>query len=138
MTVARLRAGGSTGARPGPASPPIIIGLVNSMPGEARQHTEQQFRTILLAAARNRRVELRFFWIDAFISAEADGAPPPRYDEISMLETAVPDGLIVTGMPPRAAALVDEPCWRKLTELVDLATHHAVPTVSGDSHMGNP
>jgi homoserine O-succinyltransferase len=107
------------------AAPPLVIGLVNSMPGEARRHTEQQFRAILSAAAPDRAVELRFFSLEP-VAPDAAG---PRYDDTAMLEAVVPDGLILTGMPPRAASLRDEPYWRKLVELVEFATDRAVPTV---------
>jgi homoserine O-succinyltransferase len=105
---------------------PIVIGLVNGMPGEARRRTEQQFRGILAMAAGDRMVDLQLFSL---------GAPPPTgpgrscYRDIAMLDAAVLDGLIVTGMPPQAAALTDEPYWPRLTELVDFAIEHAVPTV---------
>ncbi|HVY14535.1 MAG TPA: homoserine O-succinyltransferase [Rhodopila sp.] len=109
---------------------PIVIGLVNSMPGEARKHTEQQFRSILSAACLNAAVELRFYSLDTVMPALTQGrCGEARYEDSSRLETAVPDALIVTGAPPQAAALVDEPYWRKLTELVDFAVDHAVPTM---------
>jgi homoserine O-succinyltransferase len=123
--MAQARPGGAADRRLAAVAPPIVIGLVNSMPGMARRHTERQFRAILSAAAGSAKVELRFYSLDTAKPAAAH----PRYDDITQLEAAVPDALIVTGMPPRAAALADEPCWGKLTELVDFAVDHAVPTV---------
>jgi homoserine O-succinyltransferase len=105
----------------------LVIGLVNSMPGEARRHTEQQFRAILSAAARDLPVELRLFSLTAG-PRDADMAAP-RYQDTAALAAAVPDGLIVSGMPPRAARLSDEPYWPRLTALVDVATEAAIPTV---------
>jgi homoserine O-succinyltransferase len=99
----------------GLASTPIVVGIVNNMPGEARRKTEQQFQALLGVAAREQPVELRFLSLD---DLPAD-----------QLETAAPDGLIVTGMPPQAASLVNEPYWHKLTGLFDFALDHAVPTV---------
>jgi homoserine O-succinyltransferase len=112
------------GSRHGVASP-LVIGLVNSMPGEARRHTERQFRAILSAAARGRPLELRFFSFDPVASDRAD----PRYDDIGALEAAAPDGLIVTGAPPRATRLRDEPYWPKLTRLADFAMEAGMPTM---------
>ncbi len=102
---------------------PLIIGLVNSMPGEALGHTERQFRDILSAVSGDAGVRLRFFTLGDLSRAG------PRYDDVAALETAEIDGLIVTGMPPRAASLRDEPYWDKLAALVDLAMDRAIPTV---------
>jgi homoserine O-succinyltransferase/O-acetyltransferase len=123
VAVAQPPAAGSAERRQGAA--PLVIGLVNSMPGEARQHTERQFRAILSAAAWDVPMELRFFTLDTLAAGEA----APRYEDAAMLEAAAPDGLIVTGMPPRAAALEDEPYWPRLTELVDFAVDAAIPTL---------
>jgi homoserine O-succinyltransferase/O-acetyltransferase len=97
----------------------LVIALVNSMPGEAQRQTEQQFGGILAATGRD--VELRFYSLDA--------ERPPHYQDSAALRGAPPDGLIVTGMPPRAASLADEPYWPKLTELVDFAVDAGVPSV---------
>lgn len=122
--MAHLQANGPGGGR----ADALVIGLVNSMPGEARRHTEQQFRAILSAAARDVPVELRCFSFDAVPPGEA-GPPAARYQDMAALEAAAPDGLIVSGMPPRAAWLPDEPYWPKLTALVDLARETATPTM---------
>lgn len=128
--MAQVLGAGPAERRPRSASRPIVIGLVNSMPGEAGGYTEQQFRTILAAAVRDQEIELRLFSLDPPPCSEPDrGAIRPRYDDIEMLEAAVPDGLIVTGMSPRAEALADEPCWRKLTEVLDFAMDYAIPAV---------
>jgi homoserine O-succinyltransferase len=110
---------------------PLVIGLVNSMPGEARRHTEQQFRSVLSAAVRDVPVELRFFSLEGAAHGRAHPRTPerPHYDDTAMLEAAAPDGLIVTGMPPRAALLSEEPYWPKMTELVDFACEAEIPTV---------
>ena len=102
---------------------PLVIGLVNSMPGEALRHTERQFRDILSGATSSLDVQLRLFTLDPAHAARGD------YHDISTLDRAGIDGLIVTGMPPRAAALRDEPCWNKLAGLVDIAVEQAIPTV---------
>lgn len=124
VTVAHLHANGRAASRAGA----LVIGLVNSMPGEARRHTEQQFRAILSAAAGATPVELRCFSLGAAPSDKADPAAT-RYEDTAALEAAAPDGLIVSGMPPRAARLCDEPYWPRLTALVDFAIEASIPTV---------
>ena len=110
--------------RGGRASSSLVIGLVNSMPGEALEHTERQFRAILAVASRTIIVRIRLFSLDPPSSATAS-----RYQHATAIDPAEIDGLIVTGMPPRAAALTDEPCWKSLTALVDLAADRGIPTV---------
>lgn len=99
--------------------PPLTIGLVNGMPGEAQRQTEHQFRGIL-AAASDDTVRLKTFSPGSSFNAGAD---------IESLAAAGLDGLIVTGMPPRANKLIDEPFWPRLTALTDFALDHAMPTV---------
>jgi homoserine O-succinyltransferase/O-acetyltransferase len=115
-----------------PTSAPIVIGLVNNMPGEARRHTEQQFRAILSAAVRDVPVELRFFSFEAHPGRRADAAGA-HYEATQALDAAapdgLPDGLIVTGAPPRTASLADEPYWPKLTRLIDVVQRTSTPTV---------
>ena len=122
--MAELPADAIAGMRGGRASSSLVIGLVNSMPGEALEHTERQFRAILAAASRNVTVRIRLFSLDPPSPATAS-----RYQHAAAIDPADIDGLIVTGMPPRAAALTDEPCWRALTALVDLAADRGIPTV---------
>ncbi len=125
--MAQLHANGSAHGPAGGRAGALVIGLVNSMPGEARRHTERQFRAILAAAARDLPVELRFF---SLVGAPRDpDAAAPRYEDAAALAAAAPDGLIVSGMPPRAARLSDEPYWPRLTALVDVAVQAAIPTV---------
>ena len=122
--MAELLADAAAGMRGGRGSSSLVIGLVNSMPGEALEHTERQFRAILGAASRGFSVRIRLFSLDPPSPATAS-----RYEHAAAIDPADLDGLIVTGMPPRAAALVDEPCWKALTALVDLAAEQAIPTV---------
>lgn len=105
----------------------LVIGLVNSMPGEARRHTEQQFRALLAAAAGDVAIELRLYALGGTMAEGTNAAS--GYRDAATLEADMPDGLIVTGMPPRAASLTDEPYWGAFTALVDAASDHAVPTV---------
>lgn len=103
-----------------PARMPLVIGLVNLMPAEAARSAERQFCSLLAAASQRQLLGLRFFRLDGAGGAAA---------ELATLEAARLDGLIVTGAPPCASALRDEPCWPSLARLVDLARACAIPTV---------
>lgn len=121
--MARLMNGRVNGHAARHAGPPIVVGLVNSMPGEAMRHTERQFEGLLNAASAGVPIEIRLFSLDEVLPAGG------RYGDADALEQSPVDALIVTGMPPRAAALRDEPFWPKLTRLVDLAIDRGWPTV---------
>jgi len=107
---------------------PLVIGLVNSMPGEAFAQTERQFRAILSAAAHGSAVQIRLFSLEPPRPSD-DEATRPLYQHAGRIDPFALDGLIVTGMPPRAPVLTDEPYWEHLTALVDLANAHGLPTV---------
>ena len=92
------------------------IVLVNLMAGDARAQTERQFHAILGAASGG--------------AARLACMSPRSGESILARVTAFrPDALIVTGMPPRAAHLRDEPLWPTLAGLVDYAVGEAIPAV---------
>ena len=102
---------------PTPPARTLVIGLVNGMPGEAAQHAARQFGDILAAAARTHAVRIRPIAL-ADVEADLVGRHALR-----------PDGLIVTGMPPRASCLSEEPAFPALAAVADFAIAQAVPTV---------
>jgi homoserine O-succinyltransferase len=129
------RAGGNwPRARPGalekPRSPFLQIGLVNNMADGAMGATEEQFLTLLEAAAGEmlihvtlyalpevgrkpfgqRRVGTFYFGIEQLWRQ-----PPEQY----------PDGLIVTGREPLASDLRDEAYWPSLKRVLAWAQEHA-------------
>lgn len=109
---------------------PVVIGLVNNMPDAALRATERQFSELLCAAARDRAVSLRFFFLaDLPRGREARSHLRRQYAEIGELWGGHLDGLIVTGTEPHAAALSDEPYWPALAKLVDWAEDHTISTV---------
>lgn len=101
------------------AGAPLVIGLVNGMPGEARGRTERQFRAVLTAAA-TQPLELRLFALE--------GAAPGYADVLAVPDAGL-DGMIVTGAPPRAASLPQEATWPRLAALIDHAWGADLPTV---------
>lgn len=105
---------------------PIVIGLVNNMPDAEFWTTEGQFRRLLYAAMPpGAALEVRRFTIPGVPrSAEGRAQIEERYEDIDALWNSHLDGLIVTGLEPRAPSLTDEPYWPALAELVDWAAEH--------------
>ena len=109
---------------------PIVIGLVNNMPDAALRSTERQFREVLSAASHNRTVCLRLFSLPELPRADSIRSHLSRYyEDIGELWASHLDGLIVTGTPPCAPGLMDEPYWPTLTKLVDWAEDNSSSTV---------
>ena len=100
----------------------IEIALVNNMPSSAFDATEQQFVTLLEAAAHElggTAVRLSRYGIEGLErSAEVQGRIAREYSHIELLYATQPDGLIVTGTEPRALDLRSEPYWGALAELI--------------------
>jgi homoserine O-succinyltransferase len=106
------------------ARDPIAIGLVNNMPDGALEATERQFRDLLGAAERELGVpvQLRVFSIPEVPRGERGRVyVVERTEDVATLRDASLDGLIVTGLEPRAPRLVDEPYWPALAGLIDWA-----------------
>jgi homoserine O-succinyltransferase len=60
---------------------------------------------------------------------EARAAMNVRYEGVAALAEASLDGLIVTGLEPRAADLRDESYWPALTQVIDWSEDAGLPTV---------
>jgi homoserine O-succinyltransferase/O-acetyltransferase len=103
---------------------------VNNMPDAALHSTEHQYGELFGAAIRNERVRLALFSLP-----EVPRGDPAKthiakyYQDLATLWEAPLDGLIVTGIPPRASSIEDEPYWRSLTRLIDWAEKHTISTV---------
>jgi homoserine O-succinyltransferase/O-acetyltransferase len=108
----------------------ITIGLVNNMPDSALAATERQFSRLLEASASGYDVRLRLYALEATPrSRETKLAMQANYHSVRALRAETPDALIITGAEPRAASLVDEPYWREMAELFDLARARTRSTV---------
>ena len=108
----------------------LRIGLVNNMPDGALAATERQFRTLVEAAAPERRVELLLFHVPEIArSAAAADRLRARYRPVDQVGAESLDALIVTGAEPLAADLRAEPFWAALTRLVDWADAAGLPTL---------
>jgi homoserine O-succinyltransferase/O-acetyltransferase len=109
---------------------PLIIGFVNNTSDRALASTEAQFTRLLCSTAHEFDIYLRFF-----VCAEIARSNRPTtamgepYCDISELFSSWVDALIITGMEPQATRLEDEPVWLRLTELLEWAECHRVPTI---------
>jgi homoserine O-succinyltransferase len=148
----RLQAGG----REMPRSNILHIGLVNNMGDGAMKATEQQFLTLLEAAARDLVVHVTLY---AFPEVAHQPAGQRRvgsfYLGIEQLweqpPERFPDGLIVTGREPVTANLRDEAYWPSLVRTLEwtqehersavwscLAAHAAVLALDGIERVRSP
>jgi homoserine O-succinyltransferase len=119
------------GSRPGHREP-VAVGLVNNMPDGALDATERQFRDLLGAAQQRLGVPVRLsvFSIPEVPRGERGQAYVAEHTEgIEALERTRLDGLIVTGLEPRAAKLEDEPYWPSLAGLIDWACERTTSAV---------
>ena len=79
---------------------------------------------------RRAQIELRLYALPSVRRApEARALMNVRYESVAALADAGLDGLIVTGLEPRAADLRDEDYWPALARLVDWTSDAGLPTV---------
>jgi len=108
----------------------IEIGIVNNMPDAALELTERQFLGLLAAASGKTQVRVRMFALPQIPRGDfARRRLRADYAEIGRLWDMKLDGLIVTGMEPRAGALSDEPYWRIFTDMIDWAERHTASSI---------
>jgi homoserine O-succinyltransferase len=111
-------------------SAPLEIGLLNNMPDAALRATEQQFSSLLKAAAGGRDVRLRLFCLPGIARGDyARSHMRGTYASAEALPAAGLDGLIVTGAEPRAPKLSQESYWGELTQVIDWAASGGPPSV---------
>ena len=110
--------------------PPLLIGLVNNMPDAALCSTERQYQELFTAAARDLPVRLLLFSLPEVPRGDAGRMHIAQHyrDVLALRETQL-DGLIVTGLPPRAPLLADEPYWPSLMRLADWAEERTFSTI---------
>ena len=111
-------------------TPRLTVGLLNNMPDAALCATERQFAGLLAEAAEGFDVELRLFELPRVRRGpEAQAHMAGRYECAAALADGGLDGLIVTGLEPRAAKLEDEAFWPALAQLIDWTEGARLPTV---------
>jgi homoserine O-succinyltransferase/O-acetyltransferase len=112
------------------AADPIVVGLVNNMPDSALEATEAQFSRLLRTAAGPLAVELRLGYLpEVPRGADVLEHVSRAYWPIDELLQQPLDGLIVTGMEPKAARLADEPYWHRFQLLLDWAETHTPSSI---------
>ena len=88
----------------------IDVALVNNMPDSALEATERQFAELLAAASGDMLIRVKLFTLPVVPRSEsARRYLRETYSTFDRIWSSRPDGLIVTGTEPRAAALADEP-----------------------------
>jgi len=108
----------------------LVIGLVNNMPDTALEATEAQFARLLREASEALPVTLRVAYLpEVPRGPEALAFITSNYWHVEQLTAAPVDALVVTGLEPKAAKLVDEPYWRRLVELLTWAEAHTVSSI---------
>lgn len=112
------------------ARPRLTIGLLNNMPDAALCATERQFAGLLAEAGDGADIELRLFGLPRVRRGpEALATMDGRYERAAALADAGLDGLIVTGLEPRAADLRDEDYWPALARVIDWTCEAGLPTI---------
>lgn len=108
----------------------LLIGLVNNMPDSALEATEAQFARLLGSASASLSLELRVAYLpEVPRGEEALQFIRGRYWHIEHLMASRPDALIVTGLEPKAASLIDEPYWQRLADLLIWAQGHTASSI---------
>lgn len=108
----------------------LDIGLVNNMPGKALRATERQFLTLLDSAAAGIIVRLWLFALPNVPRTDSGRRHIDSfYSSVDDLWNRPLDGLIVTGMEPRAPKLNDEPHWPNMRRLIEWAESNTQSTI---------
>jgi homoserine O-succinyltransferase len=108
----------------------LVIGLINNMPDAALEATEAQFSRLLRLASGARTVRLRIGYLPEVPRAPEVAARIARdYWHVDRLLAGSVDALIVTGLEPKAANLVDEPYWGRFVELLRWARVHTASSI---------
>lgn len=120
----------TTVVRAGMVRKDLLVGLVNNMPDAALEATEAQFARLLREASGPIPVVLRVAYLpEVPRGPEALEFIRRNYWHIERLTAAPLDALIVTGLEPKAASLVDEPYWQRLSTLLAWAQAHTASSI---------
>jgi homoserine O-succinyltransferase/O-acetyltransferase len=117
-------------SRPAGERASVAVGLINNMGDEALKSTERQFGNLLSEAADNIEISFRVFAMRSTPrSSRALDYINARYEPVSAAMDGELDALIITGAPPQADRLSEEPYWEELVELIDWAKLHTASTI---------
>ncbi|HLY04946.1 MAG TPA: homoserine O-succinyltransferase [Rhizomicrobium sp.] len=109
----------------------IELGILNNMPDAALERTEQQFFSLLTAAAQDLLVRVRFFSLSTLPrdSARREHLARHVYAPAVEIPSANLDALIITGTEPRANDLRLEPYWGELKGVFDFVAQEGPATI---------
>ncbi len=109
----------------------LRIALVNNMPDSAVFATQRQFLRLLEEGSQAFDVTLGLMTLtNVARGPDSQAEMAELYRSPSELRASAPDAIIVTGAEPKAAELKDEPYWRELTEVFDVAQTHTFSTLA--------
>jgi homoserine O-succinyltransferase/O-acetyltransferase len=118
---------GRARARPRDA---LVIGVVNNMPDGALVSTERQLFDLLLAAAPDAPIHLKFYALPTVRRSEwGCDHVERRYFGVDDLCDTTLDGLIVTGAEPQAKELKEEPYWSDFAQVINWAGAGTTSTI---------
>jgi homoserine O-succinyltransferase/O-acetyltransferase len=122
---------GASAVRNGlPAAGAVNIALINNMPDAALEDTEEQFFSLLEAAADELPVHVQLFYLpDVPRGERVQQHVRNYYLPAAELWNHKLDGAIITGTEPRQRDLRQEPYWDTLTSVFDWAEEHTTSTV---------
>jgi homoserine O-succinyltransferase len=107
------------GPRAGGQRRVLRVALVNNMPDAAFVESERQFLGLVGVGAGAGPVEVRRYGLSGVPrSSQVTKYQRREYLPLDGLWEGEPDVLMVTGSEPRADALVDEPYWSELVDLL--------------------
>lgn len=113
-----------------PASRCIRIGIINNMPDAALEDTEDQFFSLLEAAAGDLPVCVGLYSLPEITRGEhAQCHIHDFYSNLDDLPNDQLDAVIITGAEPREQDLRKESYWQTLADLMDWAERETVSTV---------
>ena len=109
----------------------LSLALVNNMPDSALFATQRQFIRLVEEGARDFDVTLGLTTLETVArSEELKREMAELYRFPAALSAKAADAVLVTGAEPRAATLEQEPYWRELTNLFDMARARTFSTLA--------
>jgi homoserine O-succinyltransferase len=108
----------------------VNIAVINNMPDAALEDTEEQFFSLLEAAAGDVNVNAQLYYLpDVPRGDRVQEHLRDFYLPVQVLLNGRIDGAIITGTEPRQRNLRDEPYWHTLATVFDWAEEYTASTV---------
>jgi homoserine O-succinyltransferase len=108
----------------------VVIGIANIMPAKGRRAASEQFAGLLDAASKACNIRIKYFAPSSTVpEAGLPFCDEGPYESLDTIHHHHLDGLIVTGLEPRASSITDEPFWADLARLTDWAADNTISTI---------